>query len=69
MIKLREPISPPPCFYHAICNGIAVVDKGGKSLCRTCADKTKGQEFPLRSSWDRNRIDYPTDWVDLKHPV
>jgi hypothetical protein len=39
----------PPCFYFRSCRGYAEIEKNGKSLCRCCAGRLKGSEFPLRA--------------------
>lgn len=37
-----------PCFNFSVCRHNATVEKGGKTLCRSCADGTAGREYPLR---------------------
>jgi hypothetical protein len=37
-----------PCFYFSSCRHNATLEKGGKSLCRSCADRSEGREYPLR---------------------
>jgi hypothetical protein len=41
-------ISPTPCFYFSSCRRNADLEKNGKSLCRSCAGRLKGREYPLR---------------------
>lgn len=36
---------PTPCFHFKACKGIATLSKGGKSVCRACADKMTGVEY------------------------
>ncbi len=38
----------PPCFYFKSCRRTAHVEKVGKSLCRPCAERLKGREYPPR---------------------
>ena len=36
------------------CSALAVCEKAGRTVCRACADKLTGQEYPLRSGrWHR----------------
>jgi hypothetical protein len=37
-----------PCFHFSSCRQNATVEKSGKSLCRSCADRLEGREYPLR---------------------
>ena len=37
-----------PCFNFSVCRQYATVEKGGKTLCRSCADATAGREYLLR---------------------
>jgi len=41
--------SAPPCFYWNHCGQRATIEKGGRSVCRHCADKLRGAEYPLRN--------------------
>lgn len=38
----------PACFYFRICRNRAGVEKNGKTMCRACAARHPGREFPLR---------------------
>lgn len=38
-----------PCFFHRRCGNIAVTEKQGKTLCRSCANAINAEEFPLRA--------------------
>lgn len=40
---------PPPCFHWRKCGEQASLEKQGKSLCRQCAARYPGTEYPLRS--------------------
>jgi len=37
-----------PCFFSNLCESRAVVEKAGRSLCRGCAFRLRGREYPLR---------------------
>lgn len=60
--KLGEEIkgSPTPCFNFAACRGTAVVSKQGKGVCRACAEKMPGVEYPFTPvpDGDLRRIEY-----------
>ena len=43
-----EQLTPPPCFYWKVCATRAVVNKVGRSVCRGCAARLHGPEYPLR---------------------
>jgi hypothetical protein len=52
MTSKTEAVPSPsalPCFYFGICRRYAEIEKNGKSLCRRCAGRLKGSEFPLRA--------------------
>lgn len=34
-----------PCFNFKYCKGMATLAKGGKAVCRPCADKMSGVEY------------------------
>lgn len=38
----------PPCFYWKSCRRRAELEKGGKSVCRLCAQRMRGFSYPLR---------------------
>ena len=38
----------PACFYFRICRNCAHIEKDGKTVCRACAARCPGREFPLR---------------------
>lgn len=59
----HEPLSPErPCFFHQQCRRQAQLEKQGKALCRACADKVNGIEYPLRTPsrdplyWDSDEL-------------
>lgn len=35
------------------CGRAAVVEKGGRTVCRACAEGLRGREFPLRTGLER----------------
>lgn len=37
-----------PCFFGNLCEGRAVLEKAGRSVCRGCAVRLRGREYPLR---------------------
>jgi len=39
---------PPPCFGFRKCARRAEMEKGGRAVCRECAAKMRGAEYPLR---------------------
>jgi hypothetical protein len=40
--------SPPPCFFWPGCPHPAALEKAGRSVCRRCAARLSGDEYPLR---------------------
>ncbi|HEY4580359.1 MAG TPA: hypothetical protein VIG89_04930 [Candidatus Acidoferrales bacterium] len=46
-----DPLGPaaPPCFFWSVCSQRAALEKAGRSVCRRCAAKLRGTEYPLRS--------------------
>lgn len=49
-----------PCFNFKLCRGLATVSKQGKGVCRACADRMAGVEYPFAPVPDGElrRIDY-----------
>ena len=37
-----------PCFFWNLCEARAALEKGGRSVCRACAARLRGREYPLR---------------------
>lgn len=37
-----------PCFFGNLCERRAVLEKAGRSVCRGCAVRLRGREYPLR---------------------
>jgi hypothetical protein len=45
---MNSPTDAPACFYFRVCRNRARVEKNGKTMCRACAARCAGREFPLR---------------------
>jgi hypothetical protein len=45
---LANEIAAPPCFYWRVCSQRAAVEKTGRSVCRRCANRLRGREYPVR---------------------
>ena len=39
-----------PCFFWNLCECRAALEKAGRSVCRTCAGRLRGREYPLRGA-------------------
>lgn len=39
-----------PCFFWNLCERHADIEKAGRSVCRGCAARLRGQEYPLRAA-------------------
>ncbi len=50
------------CFFAAVCERDAELEKGGRSVCRPCAALLNGQEYPLRDPRWRNDTDSTVAW-------
>jgi hypothetical protein len=37
-----------PCFFWNLCQRRAAVEKAGRSVCRGCAGRVHGREYPVR---------------------
>jgi hypothetical protein len=37
-----------PCFFWNLCEARSALEKGGRSVCRACAARLRGREYPLR---------------------
>jgi hypothetical protein len=37
-----------PCFFSHLCKAPAALEKAGRAVCRTCAGRLRGREYPLR---------------------
>lgn len=59
-----ETAGAPPCFFSAVCGNRSAVAKCGKSVCRECAARMSGSEFPLSSGRNVSERDaIPNDWM------
>jgi len=47
-VKQAGPVRP--CFFWNLCRGRAAVEKAGRSVCRGCAGRLRGKEYPLRDA-------------------
>lgn len=39
-----------PCFFWNLCECRAALEKAGRSVCRSCAGRLRGREYPLRGA-------------------
>jgi hypothetical protein len=39
-----------PCFFWNLCERRAALEKAGRSVCRSCAGRLRGREYPLRGA-------------------
>jgi hypothetical protein len=44
----QNEIAAPPCFFSHVCLRRAAMEKAGRSVCRACATRLRGVEYPLR---------------------
>lgn len=44
------PAGASPCFFWNLCERHAAVEKAGRSVCRACAERLRGREYPLRAA-------------------
>jgi hypothetical protein len=44
----HDGIAAPPCFFSQVCLRRSAIEKGGRSVCRGCAARMRGVEYPLR---------------------
>jgi hypothetical protein len=43
-----------PCFFWNLCERRAATEKAGRSVCRVCAGRLRGREYPLRGESDES---------------
>jgi hypothetical protein len=43
-----DDIGASPCFFSQVCLRRSAIEKGGRSVCRGCAQRMRGLEYPLR---------------------
>lgn len=46
--RLAATSSDNACYYFAACGQHAELEKGGRMVCRGCAPRVQGTEYPLR---------------------
>jgi len=44
----HQEATAPPCFFSQVCLRRAAIEKAGRSVCRGCAARLRGVEYPLR---------------------
>jgi hypothetical protein len=44
----QHEVAAPPCFFSQVCLRRAAMEKAGRSVCRGCARRLRGVEYPLR---------------------
>ena len=44
----HDGIAAPPCFFSQVCLRRSAIEKAGRSVCRGCAERLRGVEYPLR---------------------
>jgi hypothetical protein len=44
----QQETAAPPCFFSRVCLRRAAIEKAGRSVCRGCAARVRGVEYPLR---------------------
>ena len=44
----QQEAAAPPCFFSQVCLRRAAIEKAGRSVCRGCAARVRGIEYPLR---------------------
>jgi hypothetical protein len=45
---IQQAHTSTPCFFGNLCQRRAVLEKAGRSVCRGCAIRLRGREYPLR---------------------
>ena len=45
---------PAPCFFWNLCQRHAALEKAGRSVCRGCANRLRGREYPVRVPSDES---------------
>lgn len=46
--EVRQASISKPCFFWNLCACRAALEKAGRSVCRACAGRLRGREYPLR---------------------
>ena len=39
-----------PCFFWHVCQRHSAIEKAGRSVCRSCAGRLRGREYPVRAA-------------------
>jgi len=47
---VKQAVMSTPCFFWNLCERRAALEKAGRSVCRGCAGRLRGREYPLRSA-------------------
>jgi hypothetical protein len=47
-VATAAPCSSTPCFFSNLCAARASLEKAGRAVCRACAGRLRGHEYPLR---------------------
>jgi hypothetical protein len=47
---VKQPGMSTPCFFSNLCARRAALEKAGRSVCRSCAGRLCGREYPLRGA-------------------
>lgn len=48
--EVQQVMLSKPCFFWNLCQRSAVVEKAGRCVCRGCAGRLRGKEYPLRGA-------------------
>lgn len=46
--EVQQVAPSKPCFFWNLCQRSAAVEKAGRCVCRGCAGRLRGKEYPLR---------------------
>ena len=46
----EQDVAATPCFFSQVCFRRAAIEKAGRSVCRECAGRLRGAEYPLRDA-------------------
>ena len=47
-LEVQQVMLSKPCFFWNLCHHSATVEKAGRCVCRGCAGRLRGKEYPLR---------------------
>jgi hypothetical protein len=51
---IKQPGMSTPCFFSNLCERRAALEKAGRSVCRACAGRLRGREYPLRGASEQS---------------